>query len=61
MENKVEFSPAYLEAVKNLKLAHEMLVKGHYQGAYDLCINAQVEIKLLSNAVKTWIPIKENV
>ena len=58
MNNKVDYSPAYLEAVKNLKLAHEALVHNKFQEAYDHCINAQVEMRLMSTAVRAWIPRK---
>lgn len=60
MNDKVDYAPAYLEAMKNLKLAHDALVNNKFQEAYDHCLNAQVEIKLMSGAVRTWIPIKEN-
>lgn len=60
MNDKVDFSPAYLEAMKNLKLAHEALVHSKFQEAYDHCLNAQVEIRLMSGAVKTWIPRKDD-
>jgi hypothetical protein len=56
MNDKVDYSPAYLEAVKNLKLAHEALVHNKFQEAYDHCINAQVEMRLMSTAVRAWIP-----
>jgi hypothetical protein len=58
MNDKVDYSPAYLEAVKNLKLAHEALVHNKFQEAYDHCINAQVEMRLMSTAVRAWIPTK---
>lgn len=60
MNDKVDYAPAYLEAMKNLKLAHNALVENKFQEAYDHCLNAQVEIKLMSGAVRTWIPIKED-
>jgi len=60
MNDKVDYAPAYLEAMKNLKLAHNALVANKFQEAYDHCLNAQVEIRLMSGAVKTWIPIKED-
>ena len=60
MKDQVDYSPAYLEAVKNLKMAHDALVSNNFQAAYDLCINAQVEIRLLSTAVKSWIPRKDD-
>lgn len=60
MKDKVDFSPAYLEAIKNLKLAHDALVNSKFQEAYDLCIDAQTEIRLMSTAVKSWIPRKDD-
>jgi hypothetical protein len=57
---KVDYSPAYLEAMKNLKLAHDALVNNKFQEAYDHCLNAQVEIRLMSTAVKSWIPRKHD-
>lgn len=60
MNEKVEYSSAYLEAVKNIKLAHEALVANKFQEAYDHCLNAQTEIRLMSTAVKTWIPRKDD-
>lgn len=56
---KVDYSTPYLEAQRNLKLAHEALVNNKFQEAYDHCINAQVEIRLMSTAVKSWIPVEE--
>jgi hypothetical protein len=58
MNNKVDYSPAYLEAMKNLKLAHEALVHNKFQEAYDHCINAQVEMRLMSTTVRAWIPTR---
>ena len=56
---KVEYSPMYLEALKEIKLAHEALVRNNFQVAYDHCINAQTELRLMSGAVKTWLPAEE--
>ena len=56
---KVEYSDFYLHAVKEIKAAHSALVANDFQKAYDHCLNAQAEIKLMSGAVKTWIPIDE--
>ena len=55
---KVDYSPAYLEAKKCLELAHDSLVAGRFQEAYDHCLNAQTEMRLMSTAVKSWIPRK---
>jgi hypothetical protein len=57
---KVDYSPAYLEAKKCLELAHDALTAGKFQDAYDHCLNAQVEMRLMSTAVKTWIPRKDD-
>lgn len=59
MENKVEYADFYLHAVKEIKAAHDALVASDFQKAYDHCINAQAEIKLMSGAVKTWIPTED--
>jgi hypothetical protein len=60
MKNKVDYSPAYLEAKKCIELAHDALVAGKFQVAYDHCLDAQVEMRLMTTAVKTWIPKKED-
>jgi hypothetical protein len=60
MKTKVDYSPAYLEAKKCLELAHDALVAGKFQAAYDLCLNAQTEMRLMSTAVKSWIPRKDD-
>ena len=60
MKNKVDYSPAYLEAKKELELAHDALVAGKFQLAYDHCLNAQTEMRLMGTAVKTWIPRKDD-
>ena len=57
---KVDYSPAYLEAKKCIELAHDALVAGKFQVAYDHCLDAQVEMRLMTTAVKTWIPKKED-
>ena len=57
---KVDYSPAYLEAKKCIELAHDALVAGRYQEAYDHSLNAQTEMRLMSTAVKTWIPRKDD-
>ena len=60
MNDKVDYAFAYLEALKNIKLAHDALTNNKFQEAYDHCLNAQVEMRLMSTAVRTWIPIKED-
>lgn len=57
---KVEYSNFYLEAVKEIKAAHEALVKRDFQKAYDHCLNAQTEIRLMGGAVRTWLPKKDD-
>lgn len=60
MENvKVEYSSFYLEATKHIKDAHDLLVKRDFQGAYEACINAQTELRLMGGAIKTWIPVDD--
>jgi hypothetical protein len=60
MKDKIDYSPAYLEAKKCIELAHDALVAGKFQIAYDHCLNAQVEMRLMATAVKTWIPRKDD-
>lgn len=57
---KVDYSPSYLEAKRCLELAHDALTVGKFQIAYDHCLNAQVEMRLMSTAVKTWILRKDD-
>ena len=59
MDGKVEYSDFYLHAAKEIKAAHDALVANMFQQAYDHCLNAQAEIKLMSGAVRTWIPVEE--
>jgi len=56
---KVEYSDFYLHAMQEIRKAHDALVANKYQDAYDHCLNAQVEIRLMSGAVRTWIPLEE--
>lgn len=58
-EIKMEYSEFYLHALKEIKLANDALVAGKFQKAYDHCQNAQVELRLMSGAVKTWIPTED--
>jgi hypothetical protein len=60
VKDKVDYSPAYLEAKKCLELAHDALVAGKFQEAYDHCLDAQTEMRLMSTAVRTWIPRKDD-
>ena len=59
-KDKVDYSPAYLEAKRELKLAHDALVAGKFQTAYEHCLNAQAEMRLMGTAIKTWIPRKDD-
>ena len=56
---KVDYTPMYLEALKELRLAHDALVRNNFQLAYEHSLNAQTELRLMSGAVKTWMPIEE--
>lgn len=55
----VDYSPMYLQALKEIRLAHDALVSNKFQDAYEHCLNAQAEMRLMTGAVKTWIPIEE--
>lgn len=55
----MDYSTYYLEAVKEIKAAHDCLVRNDFQNAYDHCMNAQAEIRLMSVNVKSWIPVEE--
>ena len=56
---KVEYSPMYLEALKEIKLAHDALIRNNYQLAYEHVLNAQTEMRLMGGAIKTWIEIDD--
>jgi len=56
----VEYSSFYLEAMQEIKKAHDALINNRFQEAYDHCQNATVEIRLMGTAVKSWIPVKEH-
>ena len=56
---KLDYTPMYLEASKELKMAIEALSRNKFQLAYEHCLNAQTEMRLMSGAVKTWIEIKD--
>jgi len=55
----IEYSSMYLEAMKEIKMAHEALIKRNYQSAYEHCLNAQAEMRLMSGAVKSWVETNE--
>jgi hypothetical protein len=56
---KVDYTPMYLEALKEIRMAHDALVRNNFQLAYEHCLNAQTEMRLMTGAVKTWMPIEE--
>jgi DnaJ-class molecular chaperone len=56
---KIDYSPMYLHALKEIKLAYEALTDNEFQAAYEHCLNAQTEMRLMSGAVKTWIEIED--
>ena len=58
-ELKVEYIPMYLEAMKEIRMAHDSLVRNNFQGAYEHCLNAQAEMRLMTGAVKSWIETTE--
>ena len=55
----IDYSNMYLEAIKEIKMAHEALIRNNYQAAYEHCLNAQAEMRLMSGAVKSWLPVEE--
>ena len=59
MDGKVEYSDFYLHASKEIKAAHDALMANKFQAAYEHCLNAQTEIRLMSGAVRTWIAIED--
>lgn len=56
---KVDYTPMYLEASKELKMAIDALANNKFQVAYEHCLNAQTEMKLMTGAVTTWLPTEE--
>jgi hypothetical protein len=56
MENvkAVEYVGYQLELKKETRLMHEAMVRKDYQQALEHCINMQVEVKLLTNAIRSW-------
>ena len=56
---KVDYTPMYLEASKELKMAIDALSRNKFQLAYEHCLNAQTEMRLMTGAVKTWLPTEE--
>ena len=61
MENaEVEYSSFYLEALKNLKSAHDALIRRDFQRAYEHCLDATTEMRLMTGVVKSWTPKEDN-
>jgi hypothetical protein len=56
---KVDYSPMYLHALKEIRMAHDALVANKFQVAYEHCLNAQTEMRLMTGAVRTWTQIEE--
>ncbi len=56
---KLDYSPMYLHALKEIKMAHDALVENKFQAAYEHCLNAQTEMRLMGGAVKTWIQVED--
>lgn len=56
MENAkaVEYVGYQLELRKEMQLMHEALTRKDYTQALEHCVNMQVEVKLLTNAVRSW-------
>ena len=55
----MDYSTYYLEALKEIKAAHDCLIKREFEKAHDHCLNAQAEIRLMSVNVRSWIPTEE--
>ena len=55
----MDYSTYYLEALKEIRMAHDALVKRDFAVAHEHCLNAQIEMRLLSTSVKSWIPMEE--
>ena len=49
----------YFSGVNHFKEGNIPLANQYFKSAYDHCMNAQAEIKLMSGAVRTWIPVEE--
>ena len=56
---KIDYSPMYVHALKEIKLAHDALVNNKFQVAYEHCLNAQTEMRLMTGAVRTWTQVEE--
>jgi hypothetical protein len=57
MENvkAVEYVGYQLELKKEMRLMHGALIRKDYKQALEHCLNMQVEAKMLTNAVSTWV------
>ena len=51
----MEYSSYYLEAVKEMKLAHDALIRNKFVEASEHCLKAQTEMRLMNASVRTWI------
>jgi len=56
----VEYVSYQIELKKEMALAQKALVRGDYKQAMEHCLNMQVEVKMLTNAVQTWIQENEH-
>ena len=55
----MDYSTYYLEELKEIRAAHDALLKNEFQQAYDHCLNSQTELRLMGLSVKGWIPVEE--
>jgi len=55
----MDYSTYYLEALAQIKETHDALLKRDFQKAYDHCLNASAEIRLMSTNIKSWLPTEE--
>jgi hypothetical protein len=60
MENAkpVEYVGYQLKLEKETQLMHEAMTRKNYEQAIEHCMNMQVEMKLLTTAVRSWIKEK---
>jgi hypothetical protein len=55
MESRVEYSPHYLVVKQNLTKVYEMLNEHKFVKAASLLDETIVELRLMRNAVKTYV------
>jgi hypothetical protein len=53
--NTVEFVSYQLELKKEMALLHTAILRNDFKSAWEHSVNMQVEAKLLTNAISTWI------